>query len=50
MKVNVACPPRATLRERVIAVHCSGAGPSQWCLLREALGRRYEVMAAEGAS
>jgi pimeloyl-ACP methyl ester carboxylesterase len=47
MNVNVACPPRATPRERVIALHCSGAGASQWCHLADALGRRYEVLAPE---
>jgi len=47
MNVNVALSPRATPRERVIALHCSGAGASQWCHLAEALGRRYEVLAPE---
>jgi pimeloyl-ACP methyl ester carboxylesterase len=47
MRANIACPPRPARRERVIALHCSGAGASQWCHLSEALGGRYEVMAPE---
>jgi pimeloyl-ACP methyl ester carboxylesterase len=47
MNVNVACPPRARARERVIALHCSGAGASQWCRLAETLGTGYEVLAPE---
>jgi pimeloyl-ACP methyl ester carboxylesterase len=47
MNANVACPPRATPCERVIALHCSGAGASQWSPLAEALGGRYEVLAPE---
>src|SRR6516164_6506818 len=47
MNVNVACPPRATPRERVITLHRSGAGASRWCRLAETLGGRYEVLAPE---
>jgi pimeloyl-ACP methyl ester carboxylesterase len=47
MNVNVACLPRTMPHERVIALHCSGAGASQWCHLAEALGGRYEVLAPE---
>src|SRR5262245_54128332 len=34
-------------RRRVVALHCSGAGASQWCALAEALGGRYGVAAPE---
>jgi pimeloyl-ACP methyl ester carboxylesterase len=34
-------------RERVIALHCSGAGASQWDHLAEALGPTYEVLVPE---
>jgi len=34
-------------RERTIALHCSGAGPSQWSGLAEALGASHEVLAPE---
>ena len=47
MNVNVAYPPRATPRERVITLHCLGTGASLWCRLAETLGRRYEVLAPE---
>jgi pimeloyl-ACP methyl ester carboxylesterase len=47
MIANVADPPRPARRDRVIALHCSGAGASQWCRLAEALGGRYEVEAPE---
>jgi pimeloyl-ACP methyl ester carboxylesterase len=39
--------PRPVRRRQVIALHCSGAGASQWCTLAEALGGRYEVAAPE---
>jgi pimeloyl-ACP methyl ester carboxylesterase len=44
---NIMYPPRPVCRVRVIALHCSGAGASQWCYLAEALGGRYEVVAPE---
>ena len=47
MDINLLCPPRPVRRGRAIALHCSGAGASQWCHLAEALGRRYEVVAPE---
>ena len=47
MSANIVCPPRPARRERVIALHCSGGGASQWCRLSEALGGRYEVLAPE---
>jgi pimeloyl-ACP methyl ester carboxylesterase len=34
-------------RERVIALHCSGAGADQWRCLGEALGRNYDLLAPE---
>jgi pimeloyl-ACP methyl ester carboxylesterase len=47
MTVNAADPPRPMRRARVIALHCSGAGASQWGHLAEALGDRYEVATPE---
>ena len=40
-------PPRRARRTRVIALHCSGAGASQWRCLGETLGAGYEVLAPE---
>lgn len=39
--------PRTTYRVPVIALHCSGAGASEWYSLAEALGDDYEVLAPE---
>ena len=47
MNVNMVYPPRPARRGRVIALHCSGGGASQWRYLAEALGGRYEVLAPE---
>jgi len=47
MTFNAAEPLRQMRRARVIALHCSGAGASEWCHLAEALGERYEVSAPE---
>ena len=47
MNVNMVYPPRPPRRGRAIALHCSGAGASQWCYLADALGSRYEVLAPE---
>jgi pimeloyl-ACP methyl ester carboxylesterase len=47
MITNMVDPPRPEHRPRVVALHCSGAGASQWCHLAEALGGRYEVAAPE---
>jgi pimeloyl-ACP methyl ester carboxylesterase len=47
MNVNMVYPPRPARRGRVIALHCSGAGASQWRYLAEALGGGYEVVAPE---
>jgi pimeloyl-ACP methyl ester carboxylesterase len=47
MNLSMMHPPRPTPRRRVIALHCSGAGASQWSHLAEALGGGYEVAAPE---
>ena len=47
MNVNMIYPPWPARRGRVIALHCSGSGASQWRYLAEALGGRYEVLAPE---
>jgi pimeloyl-ACP methyl ester carboxylesterase len=47
MNVNVAYPTRPARRRRVIALHCSGAGASQWTYLAEALGGGYQLLAPE---
>jgi pimeloyl-ACP methyl ester carboxylesterase len=47
MNVNIVYPPRPKCRGRVVALHCSGAGASQWNYLAEALGGGYEVFAPE---
>jgi pimeloyl-ACP methyl ester carboxylesterase len=47
MNVNMVYPPRPERRGRVIALHCSGSGASQWRYLAEGLGGRYEVLAPE---
>jgi pimeloyl-ACP methyl ester carboxylesterase len=47
MNINMVYPPWPQRRGRVIALHCSGGGASQWSYLAEALGGRYEVMAPE---
>lgn len=47
MNVNMIYPPRPERRGRVIALHCSGGGASQWSYLAEALGGRYDVAAPE---
>jgi pimeloyl-ACP methyl ester carboxylesterase len=39
--------PQRPVRRRVVALHCSGAGASQWCALAEALGGGFEVTAPE---
>jgi pimeloyl-ACP methyl ester carboxylesterase len=39
--------PRPTRRERVIALHCSGASADQWCALAEQLAGQYQVEAPE---
>ena len=47
MNVNMVYPPRPKGRGRVVALHCSGAGASQWNYLAEALGGGYELLAPE---
>jgi pimeloyl-ACP methyl ester carboxylesterase len=47
MNDNKVFPPGPTRRGRVMALHCSGAGASQWNYLAEALGGGYEVLAPE---
>jgi len=47
MNINVVNQPRPACRGQVIALHCSGAGASQWGNLAEALGGNYEVLSPE---
>jgi pimeloyl-ACP methyl ester carboxylesterase len=47
MNVNMVCQPRPKYRGRALALHCSGAGASQWNYLAEALGGGYELLAPE---
>jgi pimeloyl-ACP methyl ester carboxylesterase len=47
MSVMTVYPPRPRRRERVIALHCSGASPAQWGDLAETLGGRYQLEAPE---
>jgi pimeloyl-ACP methyl ester carboxylesterase len=47
MKSGSVHSQRSTCRPPVIALHCSGAGASQWHSLAEALGGDYEVLAPE---
>jgi pimeloyl-ACP methyl ester carboxylesterase len=47
MNIYKVDSPRPTCRGRVIALHCSGAGASQWCYFAEVLGGTYEVLAPE---
>jgi len=45
--INMLASPRPVRRARIIALHCSGAGASQWSYLAEALGGGYELLAPE---
>src|SRR5712671_6203252 len=46
--MNIAMySPRPACRGRVIALHCSGGGASQWRCLTDALGWHYDVLAPE---
>ena len=47
MSVMTVYPPRPRRRERVIALHCSGASPAQWSDLAETLGGCYQLLAPE---
>jgi pimeloyl-ACP methyl ester carboxylesterase len=40
-------PPRRARRERVIALHCSGADAGEWRSLAQTLGGGYELLAPE---
>src|SRR5262249_45106039 len=45
--ITMLASPRPVRRGRIIALHCSGAGASQWSYLAEALGGGYELLAPE---
>jgi pimeloyl-ACP methyl ester carboxylesterase len=47
MDTEVVSPSRPARRGGVIALHCSGAGPSQWRPLAEALGGGFALAAPE---
>lgn len=47
MKPDMMSPLQPANRGRVIALHCSGAGPGQWRQLGETLGPTYQVTAPE---
>jgi pimeloyl-ACP methyl ester carboxylesterase len=47
MHTHLSSPPRRQRSARVIALHCSGGGASQWSHLTEALGSAYMVLAPE---
>jgi pimeloyl-ACP methyl ester carboxylesterase len=47
MNINMMHSLRPGRPQRVIALHCSGAGASQWRPLADAFGSRYEVLAPE---
>src|SRR5215467_2596301 len=47
MAINIVHSPRPPGRVRIIALHCSGAGASQWRHLAAALGGGYELVAPE---
>jgi pimeloyl-ACP methyl ester carboxylesterase len=47
MGLHTMHPLRPSRRDRVIALHCSGAGAGQWRQLGETLGDRYQVLAPE---
>jgi pimeloyl-ACP methyl ester carboxylesterase len=47
MNIKIIPPLRQECRERVIALHCSGAGAGQWRQLGGALGSRYRLIAPE---
>ncbi|HJZ29788.1 MAG TPA: alpha/beta fold hydrolase [Hyphomicrobiaceae bacterium] len=45
MTAMTLCAPAQTRRRRVIALHCSGAGPAQWRELAGALAGRHQLLA-----
>jgi pimeloyl-ACP methyl ester carboxylesterase len=47
MHDHISYPSRLEGCGRVIALHCSGGGASQWCHLAEALGSGYVVLTPE---
>ncbi len=47
MKINTVSPLQPVCRERVIALHCSGAAASQWRHFADAIGDQYEVLTPE---
>jgi len=47
MTTNIVHSPWRHRHARVIALHCSGAGASQWRHLAAALGSRYELLTPE---
>jgi pimeloyl-ACP methyl ester carboxylesterase len=47
MKGQVRITSSSSRRERVIALHCSGAGASQWQSLAQALDQGFEVLTPE---
>ena len=47
MKMNSPYSRQTTYRMPVIALHCSGAGASEWYSLADALGDDYQLLAPE---
>jgi pimeloyl-ACP methyl ester carboxylesterase len=47
MNISMVHPAHPIRRRRVIALHCSGAGGSQWADLAKTLGIHYEVLTPE---
>lgn len=47
MNVEMKHPARPSRRGRVIALHCSGAGASEWRALAEALAGQHDIEAPE---
>jgi len=47
MNVEIKHPARPSRRGRVIALHCSGAGASEWRALAEALAGQHDIEAPE---
>jgi hypothetical protein len=44
---DMICPPLRARRERVIALHCSGGGASQWYAFAGMLDSAYEMLTPE---
>ena len=47
MRTDTVSAPQPTRRGLVVALHCSGAGASQWRRLGAELGGDYELVAPE---